>query len=134
MVVYDTYAWVEYFRGTEKGAMVRKLLETEEGLTPAIVLAELARKYVREGFSEREVRRRLEFVEAKTARVDVDADLALTAAELYLRLLEVARERSLRSPSLADAIVYACALVRGDMLVTGDRLFRDLDSVVYIGD
>jgi predicted nucleic acid-binding protein len=50
MVVYDTYAWIEYFLGTSKGAQVKKLLD-KGGYTPSIVLAEISRKYFREGAS-----------------------------------------------------------------------------------
>ncbi len=61
MPVYDTYAWIEYFRGSEKGAVVKRLLESQEGYTPSIVLAEAARKYRREGFSEDDILKRLLF-------------------------------------------------------------------------
>ena len=61
MVVYDTYAWVEYFRGTKRGLLVRQLLR-EGGYTPSIVLAEIARKYIREGVSLDEVMKRLLFL------------------------------------------------------------------------
>ena len=46
MVVYDSYAWIEYFRGSEKGLKVKELLR-HKGYTPSIVLAEIARKYLR---------------------------------------------------------------------------------------
>jgi predicted nucleic acid-binding protein len=51
VVVYDTYAWVECFLGTDKGLEVRALLREEGGYTPSIVLAEVSRKYLREGVS-----------------------------------------------------------------------------------
>ena len=47
MVVLDTYAWVEYFRGSERGLVVKEFLEKGEVVTPSITLAELARKYKR---------------------------------------------------------------------------------------
>ena len=132
LVVYDTYAWVEYFIGSEKGIRVREYLRSG-GVTPSVVLAELARKYLREGFRPGEVEKRLEFVASRTAIAPIDVGLSLRAAEVYLRLLKRARERSLRTPSLADAIVYATALVTGEDLLTGDSLFEGLDSVIYLG-
>jgi predicted nucleic acid-binding protein len=62
MVVYDTYAWVEYFLGTDKGLRVRTLLKEEGGYTPSIVLAEISRKYLREGVNPETVRKRLLFI------------------------------------------------------------------------
>ena len=41
-VVFDTYAWIELFHGTEKGKVVLSYVEESNGLTPIIVLAELS--------------------------------------------------------------------------------------------
>lgn len=133
MVVYDTYAWIEYFRGSRKGERVRALLR-RGGFTPSIVLAEIARKYMREGYAVDEVRKRLLFIETRTRIVPIDTELSLRAAKTYLELYEYAKKNRLRTPSLADAVVYAAALILGEELVTGDRLFKDLPNVIYIGD
>lgn len=133
MVVYDTYAWVEYFRGSDKGRRVKSLL-SKGGHTPTIVLAELARKYLREGMPYTEIEKRLLFMEVKTRIVPISHEMSMKAAEVYLSLYEHARKNELRTPSLADAIVYATALILGEELVTGDRLFRGLPNIVYIGE
>jgi predicted nucleic acid-binding protein len=133
MVVYDTYAWIEYFLGTSKGAQVKKLLD-KGGYTPSIVLAEISRKYLREGASLETVKKRLIFIEAKTRIVEITVEIAIKAAEKYLELLQHAKKTGERQPSLADAVVYATALHLGTELVTGDRLFKFLPHVVYIGD
>ncbi|RLI25072.1 hypothetical protein DRO57_05015 [Candidatus Bathyarchaeota archaeon] len=97
-----------------------------------MALAELARKYVREGFQEDEVRRRLSFVEAKTMVVHMTSESALEAAKAYLELRRHASKAGLRTPSLADAIVYATAKMLGGSLVTGDALFQGLPAVTYL--
>lgn len=134
MPVYDTYAWVEYFRGSEKGAIVKQLLDTRGGYTPSIVLAEIARKYRREGFDTNDILKRLLFIESKTEIVSIDVEVSLKASEAYLELLELSKKRKLRTPSLADAIVYSIAMLKQDKLVTGDKLFRNIENVIYIGD
>jgi len=133
LVVYDTYAWVEYFRGSEKGENVRKYLE-KGGYTPSIVLAEIARKYLREGFPFEEVGKRLELIEAKTLITDIDVEIALESGRSFLELQEYAKKEGLRKPSLADALIYSTAKILKDNLITGDRLFKKLLSVIYIGD
>ena len=132
--MYDTYAWVEYFLGTDKGLKVRELLREEGGYTPSIVLAEISRKYLREGVSPEIVGKRLLFIEAMTEIVDITVEIALKAGETYLELLQHSKKVKGRTPSLADAIVYSTALLLGEDLVTGDRLFRNLPHVLYIGD
>jgi predicted nucleic acid-binding protein len=133
MVVYDTYAWIEYFLGSDKGSKVRKLLK-EGGYTPSIVLAEISRKYLREGISPEIVRKRLLFIETKTEIVCITVEIALKAGEIYLELLQLSGRIKERRPSLADAIVYSTALLLSTDLVTGDKLFRNLPHVLYIGD
>ena len=132
--MYDTYAWVEYFLGTDKGLKVRALLREEGGYTPSIVLAEISRKYLREGVSPEIVGKRLLFIEAMTEIVDITVELALKAGETYLELLQHSKRVKGRTPNLADAIVYSTALLLGEDLVTGDRLFRNLPHVLYIED
>ncbi len=63
----------------------------------------------------------------------IDVEVALKASEVYMELSELSRRLKLRTPNLADAIVYSI-LLKGDKLVTGDRLFRNVDNVIYIGD
>ena len=46
--VLDSYAWVEYFRGTDAGRTVAEELASGLVGTPLVVVAELRDKYVRE--------------------------------------------------------------------------------------
>ena len=58
MIVFDTYAWVEYFIGSERAIVAKEYIERgEEIVTSDIVLAEIARKYLREGVGIGEVRK-----------------------------------------------------------------------------
>ncbi|MEB3759619.1 MAG: PIN domain-containing protein [Desulfurococcales archaeon] len=97
---------------------MKRLLETQEGYTPSIVLAEVARKYRREGFNEDDILKRLLFIVSKTEVVTIDIEISLKASEIYLELLELSKKLRLRTPSLADAIVYSIAMLKQDKLVT----------------
>jgi len=50
--VFDSFAWVEYFRGTEAVRVVAEELDTVLVGTPLVVLTEFRDKYVREGIPE----------------------------------------------------------------------------------
>ncbi|WP_420835095.1 hypothetical protein [Thermofilum adornatum] len=58
----------------------------------------------------------------------------MKVAEKYLEPLQRTKKTGERQPSLADAVVYATALYLGTKLVTGDKLFKLLPHVIYIGD
>ena len=42
--VIDSFAWVEYFRGTEAGNKVRRYIESDHAATSTLTLAELKEK------------------------------------------------------------------------------------------
>ena len=46
--VIDSYAWVEYFRGSSEGKTAQKYIEHENCATSSVTIAELSEKYKRE--------------------------------------------------------------------------------------
>jgi predicted nucleic acid-binding protein len=73
---------------------VKEYLDGEEAFTPSIVLAEVARKYLREGMDEEDVARRLIFIVSRSNILELDVQLSVLAAKAYLELLKTARGRS----------------------------------------
>jgi len=132
LIVLDSYAWVEYFLGSEAGKIVKEYLNIEEAVTPSIVLAEIARKYLREQIDEKEVVRRLEFVSANSIIAEIDVDLSVAAAKAYLEILEKAEREKLKKPGLTDGIVFAIGKTLGAKIVTGDEHFKRLTEVIFI--
>ena len=79
MKTFDSWAWVEYFRGSRAGAEVKALLEGKEVLfTPAVCLAEIRAKYLREGHDPTD---RIRFIKLRTSVIDVGAPVAEDAAD-----------------------------------------------------
>jgi len=133
LIVLDSYAWIEYFLGSETGETVRGHLKTEQVITPSIVLPEVARKYLGQQMKESEVLRRLIFISANSKIAEINASLSLSAASAYLELLEKARAEKLKKPSLADGIVLATGRTFKATILTGDEHFRGLSGVTYVG-
>ena len=133
MIVSDSYAWIEYFLGSGPGRIVKDYVDAEEVVTPSIVLAEVARKYLREGMKEEDVARRLIFIEVSSVIKEIDSELSVTAARAYLELSEKAKAEGLKKPSLTDGIVLATGRALKAKIITGDEHFKGLDEAVYIG-
>jgi predicted nucleic acid-binding protein len=133
-LLLDSYAWIEYFLGSAKGSRVETFLKEEQVVTPTIVLAEIARKYIKEGFSEGGVRKRLFFIASKSLLTEISIELAIEAGKAYMQLLKKAKKEDLDTPSLADAIILASARTQNLGIVTGDPHFKGLKEVEYIGD
>ena len=132
-VLVDSYAWVELFLGSGKGGRVRELIESaDEAFTPDTVLAELSRKYLREKFPERLVRERLSAVQGASHVLPITPELAMSASKAYLELVETARRRRLRSPSLFDGLFLGAARQQEAKVVTGDPHFQDLPETIWL--
>ena len=132
-IVVDAYAWIEIFIGSERGTRVKEILEqADEVYTPDTVMAEVARKYCREGAEERTTQARLEIVAGASDIVLIDIKLALEAAKCYTRLAREARRRRLATPSLFDAIPLAVARLLKAKILTRDEHFRNLPETIWM--
>ena len=120
MKTFDSWAWIEYFRGSRAGETVRAMIEgTEVLFTPAVCLAEIKAKYLSEGKDPRE---RLSFIKSRTSIVGIDAAISEAAADLKVQ----------SKLHMVDALVLASAHRAGGELVTGDPHFRGLSGVVLL--
>jgi predicted nucleic acid-binding protein len=120
MKTFDSWAWVEYFRGSRAGKEVKDILEgTEVLFTPSVCLAELKAKYLAENHDPTD---RLRFVKSRTSIIAVDATVAEAAADL----------KHQHRLHMVDAIVLACARSAGSDLLTGDEHFQGVPGVVML--
>jgi predicted nucleic acid-binding protein len=132
-IVIDSYAWIELFIGSAKGRRVKEIFESaDEVYTPDTALAEIARKYIREGIEDKIINVRLEQIVGASNIAYLDAKLALESAKCYMELADNARKNKLNAPSLFDAIVLATGRSLEAKIVTGDEHFRLLDETVWI--
>ena len=131
--VVDSYAWIEHFIGSEKGGKVDEVLQnSDEIYTPDVVLAEIARKYAREGVEDRIIHNRLQQIEDASNIVGLDAELALEAAKCYLTMEADAKKRKLTLPSLFDAVVLATGRSLDAKILTGDQHFKGLAETLWL--
>jgi predicted nucleic acid-binding protein len=132
-IVIDTYAWIELLIGSEKGQKVKELIENaEEVFTPSTVLAETARKFLREGSDEKTINTWLEIIISASVITQIDSQTAIEAAKCQLELTKKAKIAKLNTPSLFDAIVQATAKINQCKIVTGDEHFKNLPETIWV--
>ena len=134
VLVFDSYAWIEFFSGSEAGERVKELLVAAEAIhTPSVVLLEIANKYFREGFSLEVVEERLSIVEKLSIIEPINRKYLLGLKKAQKILNENAKKLGLRSrPSMVDYLVLAMAMELGAKVVTGDNHFKNLSITVGI--
>ena len=133
-LIVDSYAWIEFLSAGKHGPAVRTHLESSElMLTPDIVLAEVARKYGREGMESRQVEGHLRSITALSDVVGVSVAVALQTPVADRDLRSRARSRKLGPPSFADVLILSVARESQGRVLTADRHFEGLPEVEWIG-
>ena len=125
--VIDSYAWIEYFIGSEKGRTVKTIVEsdTNEIFTPAIVVAEVV---------------------SITSREDRDVELIYNNMLLLSKissftpefaketgLLHAKMRKTIKDIGMADIAVLLTARNADAKIVTGDPHFKGMKNVLFIG-
>ena len=126
--VIDSFAWLEYFMGTDAGKKVKAIVDSEadEKLTPSICLAEIYAEVLRTEDQEKAELRRA-FIKSRSALVALTEELAVEAAKV-----DVVMKRRTPGWGLSDSIVLSTARKRNGKVVTGDPHFRGLPEVYLI--
>ena len=125
--VIDSYAWVEYFMGTEAGEKVKPIIESqEEKITPTICLAEVYAKTLKTESKELAEKQRA-FIKEKSALSSLDEATAVESAKIQTTL-----KKEINGWGLADSIVYATALLKKAEVITGDQHFKKLENILFI--
>ena len=125
-LVVDSWAWVEYLRGSGAGrAVEERIVGKNELWTSAVSLAELVSKYRRSGADDSIA------VEAITSlsRFGIPGrEDAIEAGRLHADVKK-------KSPNfgLADSFVLQLARKIGGKVLTGDPDFRGIRDAEYIG-
>jgi len=123
--IIDTYAWVEYFKGTVIGRRIKGIIERGENITPTIVLAELKKKFTdwnRTDFDEK-----LSFIKLNSEVIPLDEDVAILSGEIRATI-------NIKNIGLVDCILIAMSRIYGFKVLTGDLHFKDLNEAKYLGD
>jgi len=123
--VIDSYAWVEYFRGSARGAKTRDHIESRSAATSTITIAELQEKYLREKWTS--FAEDMSFIIARTTLIPVDRTIALQAGQI-----NHTRKKVQKDWGMADSIVLATAREMSAGVLTGDQHFRDIPEALLI--
>ncbi len=118
-MILDTSAWVEFIEGTEKGRVVRNILEREENFTSLATIAELAHWCLRSGKDD--MAATITEVKRISRILPLTETISTGAGKLNYE-----RKKAGRKWGMMDSIIVATAQVYGLKVLTKDNGFRDL--------
>jgi len=126
-LIIDSYAWVEYFNGSEKGEVLRKLFLSESNsfFTVECCLAEI------KGWALRESQDFYKLVRVIRANSEVlemsEQDWIDAAVERF------EQRKKQRDFGMFDAAILVKQKDLRCKVISGDKHFRDLKNVVFLG-
>ena len=126
--VVDSFAWLEYFMGTDAGEKARKIIDSsaDEKLTPTICVAEIYAKVLRvEGLERAELQRA--FIKSRSALVFLTEEISIEAAKV-----DVEMKKKVAGWGLADSIVLGTARRKKAKVLTGDEHFLNMPETTFI--
>lgn len=125
--IIDSYAWVEYFLGSEKGLILRKLFLEEKNkfLTVECCLAEIKGWAIR---SERDFNELFEIIRANSLILPLTQHDWIDAADV-----RVEQRKKQKDFGLIDAMILVKQKEIGCKVISGDKHFKNLKKVVFLG-
>jgi len=126
-VLVDSWAWIEYFKGSEAGEKVKELLENsqEKVVVSVIIIAEVYNSFLRDYSlpnNKRYAEASRKAMKQRSYVYDVDEEIAVDSAKV----------KHEKKWGLGDSIIYATAKREGAKVLTGDPHFKGLKDVMFL--
>ena len=126
--IVDAWAWIEYFIGSEKGLTLKKLIKNKMNkfITMECTISELKSYCLRTG---QDFNRIYNALKRNSIFLPVLQETWLVAAEIKHET-----RKKIKDFGLIDSILVAKQREFNCTIVSGDRHFKGMKKVVYIGE
>lgn len=124
-VLVDSWAWIEYFKGSAAGRKVKELIENsqEKVIVSMVNIAEVYNSFLRDyPDNERYAEASKKAMKQRSYIYDVDETIAVESAKI----------KHEKKWGLGDSIIYATATREGAKVLTGDPHFKGLNDVIFL--
>ncbi len=123
-MLLDTYAWIEYFIGYEKGRIVKKIIRERECFTSAISLAEISYWLAKYNHNQEKF---LSSVKKLSTMISLDNDLLEAAGRISYQ-----KKKKIKDFGMIDAIILATSRAYSLPVVTGDKHFSEEEGTILL--
>jgi predicted nucleic acid-binding protein len=124
MIIFDSSAWIEYFKDTKNADIVEKILNEEKIITPSIVLLELSCKADKENWN---FLNQLKFIRLKSTIAGMNEKTIINCGRVY----NIQRKNKPKF-GIADAVILTIAKEMNARILTKDDDFRNIESAIML--
>jgi len=121
-MLLDTYAWVEFFKGTNKGKEVKEILKKERCYTSIISIAELVEWCLKNNL-ETKIGEYIKNINKISIILNLDEEIVLLAGKINHE-----RKKKIKGWGMIDSLISATSISYNLNILTGDIHFKDLSN------
>lgn len=123
-MLFDTWAWIEFFNGSKQGLKASELLKANDCFTSAISLAEISKWCERNNLDSV---KKISEVKAFSTIIPLDEQLLISAGKIAFE-----RQKIQKDFGLIDAIILSTAKSYNFKIVTGDLHFKEVPGTIML--
>lgn len=123
-MLIDSYAWIEFFIGSDKGKKVGKILEDEKNFTSIVSVAEIVEWCLKNG-------KDVEYFTNVMKNYSVILNLNEHICKFSGRI-NFERKKKVGGWGMIDLFILATALMYDMQILTGDNHFSDIENAVML--
>ena len=123
-IIFDTYAWIEYFRGSEQGKIVKQYLEGHEVITPVVVLLELSYRAKQEAW---DIRKYVNFIKIHSSIIGINDKIILEFGKIYYET-----KNRVKDIGFVDILILTMAVIENAKILTGDEHFKSFEQTIFL--
>ncbi len=127
IVLVDSWAWIEYFKGSAAGEKVKELIENlqDKVIVSTVNIAEVYNSFLRDYSppnNERYAEASCDAIKQRSYVYEVDEEIAVDSAKI----------KHEKKWGLGDSIIYATAKRESAKVLTGDPHFMGQKDVIFL--
>ncbi|MAH47806.1 hypothetical protein CMI37_18435 [Candidatus Pacearchaeota archaeon] len=120
-MLLDSYAWIEFFQGSERGEKVWNILNSIECCTSIVSISEIIEWCLRNNIDYKD---RISRIKKMSKILSLDEQIVLLAGRINFY-----NKKKIKNWGMLDSLIYATARLYGLKVLTGDKHFFGLEDV-----
>lgn len=120
-ILLDSYAWIEFFIGSEQGKKVQKILEYYACFTSIVSIAEIIDWCLR---NNKDPTDRIRRIKELSRLINLNEVIVTSAGKINFE-----NKKTIKDWGMLDSFIYATALLYNLKVLTGDTHFKGLVNV-----
>lgn len=124
-MLLDSYAWIEFFIGSNKGETVRDIVNSKECFTSIFSIAEIVEWSLKRSLNYQKY---IKTIQKNSSVVEFNEEIMTLVGKINFE-----KKKKIKNWGMADSIILAVSKFYNLQIVTGDKHFKNLENTLFLG-